>query len=169
MHAEREGFGEQVDAADGEELTFEVEPTDHVSFIVLGDLLVMDPEEDYTGSLSLSITGYDEAGASVSFALVLTVLETNDPPRVTSATPDDDVVLSEGDTVTFVVTASDPEGASLTYSWFINGEVVSGEEKELSEEELRNHPLYQIIGLCPSGIEDGTENHDYYLYGENMS
>ena len=48
-------------------------------------------------------------------------------------------------------------------------EIAPGEEKEFSEEELRNHPLYQIIGMCSSGIEDGAENHDYYLYGENMS
>ena len=43
------------------------------------------------------------------------------------------------------------------------------EKKELSEEELKNHPLYQIIGMCSTGIEDGAEKHDYYLYGENMS
>jgi hypothetical protein len=48
-------------------------------------------------------------------------------------------------------------------------EIGTGEEEELSEEELKNHPLYQIIGMCSSGIEDGAENHDYYLYGENMS
>jgi hypothetical protein len=48
-------------------------------------------------------------------------------------------------------------------------EIGAGEEKELSEEELKNHPLYQIIGMCSSGIEDGAEKHDYYLYGENMS
>ncbi len=48
-------------------------------------------------------------------------------------------------------------------------EIAPGKEKELSEEELKNHPLYQIIGMCPSGLEDGAENHDYYLYGENMS
>jgi hypothetical protein len=48
-------------------------------------------------------------------------------------------------------------------------EIGPGEEKELSEEELKNHPLYQIIGMCSTGIEDGAENHDYYLYGEDMS
>jgi len=48
-------------------------------------------------------------------------------------------------------------------------EIGPGERKELGEEELRNHPLYQIIGMCSTGIEDGAENHDYYLYGENMS
>jgi len=48
-------------------------------------------------------------------------------------------------------------------------EIAPGEEKELSEEALKTHPLYQIIGMCSSGIEDGAENHDYYLYGENMS
>ena len=48
-------------------------------------------------------------------------------------------------------------------------EIGPGEEKELSEEELNNHPLYQIIGMCSTGIEDGAENHDYYLYGEDMS
>jgi hypothetical protein len=39
------------------------------------------------------------------------------------------------------------------------------EERELSEEELKNHPLYQIIGMCSSGLGDGAENHDYYIYG----
>ncbi len=48
-------------------------------------------------------------------------------------------------------------------------EVGPGEEKEPSEEELRKHPLYQIIGMCSTGLGDGAENHDYYLYGENMS
>jgi hypothetical protein len=48
-------------------------------------------------------------------------------------------------------------------------EIGKEEEKELSEEKLRNHPLYQIIGMCSTGIEDGAENHDDYLYGENMS
>ncbi|MGA9348719.1 MAG: hypothetical protein WBW48_07945 [Anaerolineae bacterium] len=48
-------------------------------------------------------------------------------------------------------------------------EIVPGEGKELSEEELKNHPLYQIIGMCSSGLGDGAENHDYYLYGENLS
>jgi hypothetical protein len=48
-------------------------------------------------------------------------------------------------------------------------EIGAGEEKELSEEGLKNHPLYQIIGRCSIGIEDGVEKHDYYLYGENMS
>ncbi len=41
------------------------------------------------------------------------------------------------------------------------------EEKGLNEEELKDHPLYQIIGMCSSGLGDGAENHDYYLYGAN--
>ena len=44
-------------------------------------------------------------------------------------------------------------------------EISEVEKKELSEEERRNHPLYQIIGMCSSGLGDGAENHDYYLYG----
>ena len=48
-------------------------------------------------------------------------------------------------------------------------EIGAGEKKELSEEELRNHPLYQIIGMCSSGLGDGAENHDYYLYGGNRA
>lgn len=39
------------------------------------------------------------------------------------------------------------------------------EEKGLSEEELRNHPLYRIIGMCSSGIGDGADKHDHYIYG----
>jgi hypothetical protein len=43
------------------------------------------------------------------------------------------------------------------------------EEREFSEEELKSHPLYQIIGMCSSGLGDGAENHDYYLYGGNRA
>ena len=43
--------------------------------------------------------------------------------------------------------------------------VTQEEERELSEEELKKHPLYQIIGMCSSGLGDGAENHDYYIYG----
>ena len=43
--------------------------------------------------------------------------------------------------------------------------MTGAEEKGLSEKELRNHPLYRIIGMCSSGIEDGAEKHDHYIYG----
>ncbi len=43
--------------------------------------------------------------------------------------------------------------------------ITEAEEKRLSEEELKNHPLYRIIGMCSSGIGDGAEKHDPYIYG----
>jgi len=43
--------------------------------------------------------------------------------------------------------------------------ITEAEEKGLSEKELKNHPLYRIIGMCSTGIEDGAEKHDHYIYG----
>ena len=43
--------------------------------------------------------------------------------------------------------------------------ITGAEERGLSEKELKNHPLYRIIGMCSSGIEDGAEKHDHYIYG----
>jgi len=43
--------------------------------------------------------------------------------------------------------------------------ITEAEEKGLSEEALKNHPLYRIIGMCSSGIGDGAEKHDPYIYG----
>jgi hypothetical protein len=33
-------------------------------------------------------------------------------------------------------------------------------QKTLTEEEFKNDPFFKIIGMCESGIKDGSLNHD---------
>ena len=104
-----------------------VEDTGNILFIVIGDTLVMDPAPDFHGLVILTIEaigGDDRVMAS----LAVTVTSVIDPPLITVADPEGDVSMTEGEASIFTVTAEDPEGGSLTYSWHIDGVAVPGEE-----------------------------------------
>lgn len=79
----------------------------------------------YTFTVSCCDTRF---GVSVSKELTLTVAENpNRKPVVTAAEPvlGTDVVISNGTSQLFKVTASDPDGKGITYRWVVDGEEVS--------------------------------------------
>ncbi len=41
-------------------------------------------------------------------------------------------------------------------------EVAEEEDIELDKDD----PLAKVIGSCESGLTDGADNHDYYIYGK---
>jgi len=41
--------------------------------------------------------------------------------------------------------------------------------KEKQIEEKENEPLLELAGIVDVDIEDGSENHDKYLYGGNLN
>jgi hypothetical protein len=47
-------------------------------------------------------------------------------------------------------------------------ELILPPQKTLTEEEFKNDPFFKIIGVCESGIKDGSVNHDKYIYGEDV-
>jgi hypothetical protein len=64
----------------------------------------------------------------------LEVIHINKPPEITRKNPfDSDMGNIEGpfNNMTFSVTASDPDGDPLTYTWKIDGEVVAGAEERI--------------------------------------
>ena len=113
---------------DGDQLTYHVtEGTGNALFIVIGDTLVIDTLPDHHGVVTLSIEAI--AGEHrVTSSLHLTVLSVVDPPTITSADPDGDISMTEGETRILMVTAEDVEGGSLTYSWYLDGVQVPGED-----------------------------------------
>jgi hypothetical protein len=98
-----------------------------VAFIVMGEVLVVDPETDFDGTVELAITAIDATEASVSAVLAITFLPVDDPPVVTSFDPDRAVALTEGDAQIFGVNATDPEHEHLDYIWFLDTVMVPDE------------------------------------------
>jgi hypothetical protein len=113
---------------DGDQLRYHVtETTGNALFIVIGDTLVIDTKPDHHGVVTLSIEAI--AGEHrVTSSLHLTILSVVDPPTVTSVDPEGDISMAEGETSILMVTAEDVEGGALTYSWYLDGVQVPGED-----------------------------------------
>jgi hypothetical protein len=126
--------------------------TPNILFIVIEDNLLMDPVPDFHGTVTLTIEAIS-GEHRVTASLVMTVLSIIDPPLITSADPDGDASMTEGDARTFVVTAQDPEGGSLTYSWFLDGVQVPGEA--LPRFELVTNHSSQGTHLVTVGVSNG--------------
>jgi hypothetical protein len=144
---------------DGDPLTYEVQAVEGVpdavpvTFIVLGDLLILEPEDDRSGTANLLLLAYDPEDAEASATLVITVQEVDDPPRIGSIQPEGDVTINEGETKTFIVTASDVEGNTLSYTWRFDDEVVLGEG--LPRFELVTNLSSQGAHLVTLVVSDG--------------
>ncbi len=140
---------------DGDALTYLIGPDVNVLFIVLDSLLLVDPVEDFNGEVVLTITALDPTGAQAETTLTLTFTPVDDPPVITSAGPDTGVNLSEGEAVTFTITARDPEDLTLSYAWFLDGLPVPGEG--LPRFELVTNSSSQGDHLLTVRVTDGAQ------------
>lgn len=79
------------------------------------------------GAASLVAQVKDAAGAAATNYFPLAIAEnTNQEPVVESQTPAaEGATVKAGDGIAFAVTASDPEGADLAYTWKVNGVVTN--------------------------------------------
>ena len=107
---------------DGEGLSYTPSGGEHLTYIVLGDLLVADAERDFSGTTVLALVARDAAGSEATATVRFTLLPVNDPPEVTFQNPSARVAADEGGSVIFTVSAQDPEGAAIAYAWFLDGE-----------------------------------------------
>lgn len=75
------------------------------------------------GTRKITVVVRDQAGTTASAELVLSVAtQANQRPVLTSPAPPDRLVgMDEGESRTFAVSAQDPEGAPLAYTWYLDG------------------------------------------------
>ena len=154
---------------DGDPLIYTIEPDENVLFIVVGDVLRVDPAKDFSGEVVLSITAEDAEGNEATADLTLGFLPVDDPPVFTLAQPDTDVTMNEGDTVTFTITAKDPEGHTLTYAWYIDGGLLRDET--LPRLEFVTHFNDQGGHLLRVVVSDGSEEawYNWSILVENVN
>ncbi len=106
---------------DGDPLVYEPTGGEHLTYIVLGALLVVDPEADFAGTDTIQVAAREPSGAFASATVRFVITPVNDAPRVTFQDPVGRVQLAEGNTTVLTVSAQDPEGSALTYAWYIDG------------------------------------------------
>jgi PKD repeat protein len=86
------------------------------------------PDLTMAGEYTMTVTVLDGKGKSAVNIWDITVNNKNQPPSITNFEPASDPVNTDEETeVEFSVTASDPDGDTLTYQWFLNGTAVPGE------------------------------------------
>ncbi len=77
----------------------------------------------------VEVTVSDPSGQSVSLSFTINVQAVNDAPQIVAQTPDAQQVLNVyRDAVTFLISASDEENDTLSFSWLVNGVLQAGEQ-----------------------------------------
>lgn len=74
------------------------------------------PDVTADGTYTLQVTVTDDSGASVQGTVDIAVKKVNQPPTVAANITGPSTLLA-GDTGSFAISASDPDGDLLTYSW----------------------------------------------------
>ena len=77
------------------------------------------------GTFAVALVVTDDLGGSGETSKSMTI--GNRAPLIDSASPGPTVVLEAGLNQTFAVSASDPDGDTLTYSWTLDGALVGGD------------------------------------------
>ncbi len=71
-------------------------------------------------NISLSLIATDVNGASDEEIIIIHVLASNRPPAITSRYPAGNVSISEPDSITYRITASDPDGTAPSIKWYLS-------------------------------------------------
>ena len=119
-----QAIGDPVTATDpeGDTLTYSLEGTDADAFDIdatSGQLRTRDALDHETqSSYSVTVTAEDSDGASTSIEVTIAVTNANEPPSFDTSSTTRSVVenTEPGQAIGIPVTATDPEGDTLTYS-----------------------------------------------------
>ena len=83
------------------------------------------PSYQQAGRYELTVEAQDQFGAAASARMVLLVVDVNRPPLIdgTACLPQqqDGLELTKPGVIDFFVSAADPDGDAVNYSWYLNG------------------------------------------------
>ncbi len=112
------------------------------------------------GVHQITLTATDSGGKTAQASVNLSVNPAgNEPPVVSISSPADGAVYSQGQEITFVATADDPEdgllsGAALVWSSNLDGELGNGEQLSLDSLSIGLHAI--LLAATDSGGASAT-------------
>ncbi|MDD4878444.1 MAG: Ig-like domain-containing protein [Candidatus Nanoarchaeia archaeon] len=143
---------------EGTSLTYNVSSApSHMNYTISGATVTLAPEPNWTGTTSITFSASDGNATTNSNSVSLVVSAgnasntTNRPPSL--GCPTGWTSIMAGESKTFIITKSDPDGDTLTVTWKIGTEAISGETGDsytFSKSEAGSYALKAIVS-------DGTE------------
>jgi VCBS repeat-containing protein len=123
-------FGSDIDV--GDELSFDVVDIDNATVSVVGNILIIDSNDNYNGTLTVTVSISDDAEEPLSDSTSFDVLvnAVNDAPELTFI---EDEIIDEDTSLSLTLSASDIDGDDLTYS-ISEGENISRVINDLTGE-----------------------------------
>ena len=108
-------FGSDIDIDDV--LSFDVVDIDNATVSVAGNILTIDSDDNYNGSLTVTVSVNDgQESDSTSFDVLVNPV--NDAPELTFI---EDRVIDEDTSLLLTLSATDIDGDDLTYTAGVNG------------------------------------------------
>ncbi|MAG78901.1 hypothetical protein CMI40_00815 [Candidatus Pacearchaeota archaeon] len=90
---------------------------------------------------------------TVSQVVTITVSNTNDAPTISSSSPSSNPTIKNGTSQLFSVSTSDPDGNTLTTTWYVNGSSSgTGTSLNLTKTTLKTSEIFNITAI----VSDGT-------------
>jgi len=111
---------------------------------------IFTPESDWTGTEKLTFTATDSGALSItSNEIILTVEEsntttTNTAPSIDSYLPGSDPTISVGESQTFTITKTDPEGDSMNVTWKVDNSEQEGKTGDSFKYTANNTGSFKI-------------------------
>ena len=81
----------------------------------------------------------------------LTVLDTNRHPMINTYQPLHDTEMSETDRLVFEIVANDPDYEDMTFSWYVDGEMVSDQQRFTYQPGYESAGIHQVKGAVSDG------------------
>jgi len=100
-----------------------------------------------SGAHEVQVVARDPGGLSVSSRWFITVSDRNQAPIFDALSPKGDYTMNEGDSATFSVVASDPDGDQVTVSWYLDGDIFS-----TGVQLFRYSPNFEAVGDHTIGV-----------------
>lgn len=130
----------------------------HMNVTIISGIVVFSPEPNWTGSTTVAFAAFDGDASTTgnTFTLLINGTSTNAtanrPP--TLSCPLGRTGLIAGESATFTITKSDPDGDTLTVQWKIGSEVVDGETGDSYSFSKSESGFYTLKAIVSDGKEE---------------
>jgi len=127
------------------------------------------PDFEQSGTHSVIVRVTDTAGLTGDQSFTITVANTNRDPVFTSIVPSTNPTVAENSSQVFSVTASDPDGDTLSYSWMLDGNEVSIINSFNYYMDYNSAGLHNVTVLVSDGINTISKEWNVNITNRNRA